>query len=154
MNGIQHADGSSKQRRVLLLRFHQPTVARTDRCGVWASSPVGARVRDPLKSWPRLPKILCPSVAPSCAQHCDLHETTAIMARTKEKQPVNGSKRHLLNDDPFELKDSAVRPSKKAKLLDDSDASDAEQGATLKVNDAYARRFEFNKKREETHRCM
>jgi protein KRI1 len=75
------------------------------------------------------------------------------MARTKEKQPANGTKRHLLNDDPFELKDSAVRPSKKAKLLDDSDNSDAEQGVTLKVNDAYARRFEFNKKREETHRC-
>jgi hypothetical protein len=77
------------------------------------------------------------------------------MARTKEKQPTNGAKRHLLNDDPFALKSIASRPSKKAKLLDDSDNSDAEQGGVeLKVNDEYARRFEYNKKREEKHRRM
>lgn len=59
----------------------------------------------------------------------------------------------MLSDDPFATKDSASRPSKKAKLLDDSDDSDAEQGGVaLKVNDEYARRFEYNKKREEKHR--
>jgi protein KRI1 len=76
------------------------------------------------------------------------------MAKTKERQPTNGTKRHLLNDDPFALQDATARPSKKAKLLDDSDNSDAEQGGvTLKVNDEYARRFEYNKKREEKHKC-
>lgn len=77
------------------------------------------------------------------------------MAKTKEKHSTNGGKRGLLSDDPFATKDSASRPSKKAKLLDDSDDSDAEQGGVaLKVNDEYARRFEYNKKREEKHRCM
>jgi protein KRI1 len=75
------------------------------------------------------------------------------MARTKDKQQTNGAKRHLLNDDPFAMQTIASRPAKKAKLLDDSDNSDAEQGGVeLKVNDEYARRFEYNKKREEKHR--
>jgi protein KRI1 len=77
------------------------------------------------------------------------------MARTKEKTAMSGAKRHLLNDDPFAMKSVASRPAKKAKLLDDSDNEDAEEPATtLKVNDEYARRFEYNKKREEKHRCM
>jgi protein KRI1 len=76
------------------------------------------------------------------------------MAKTKEKQLTNGGKRGLLNDDPFSTEKPASRPSKKAKLLDDSDNSDPDEGGvTLKVNDEYAKRFEFNKKREEKHRC-
>ncbi|KAH4353628.1 hypothetical protein HBH98_008110 [Parastagonospora nodorum] len=75
------------------------------------------------------------------------------MPRTKDKQATNGGKRHLLNDDPFALQKESSRPTKKAKLLDDSDNSDAEDGGvTLKVNDEYAKRFEYNKKREEKHR--
>lgn len=77
------------------------------------------------------------------------------MAKTKEMKPTNGAKRHLLNDDPFALKKESNRPNKKAKLLDDSDNSDVEDaGVTLKVNDEYAKRFEYNKKREEKHRRM
>ncbi|KAH7066020.1 hypothetical protein FB567DRAFT_599805 [Paraphoma chrysanthemicola] len=74
------------------------------------------------------------------------------MAKSKEKQSTNGHKRHLLDNDPFALKSAKERPAKKAKLLDDSDSSDAEGGVTLKVNDEYAKRFEYNKKREEKHR--
>lgn len=52
------------------------------------------------------------------------------------------------------------RPSKKARLLDDSDSEDGGVALTnghtvgeLKVNEEYAKRFEHNKKREEKHRC-
>jgi protein KRI1 len=77
------------------------------------------------------------------------------MAKSKEKSAANGGKRGLLSDDPFSTKDSTSRPSKKAKLLDDSDSSDNDEGGVaLKVNDEYARRFEYNKKREEKHRCL
>lgn len=47
-----------------------------------------------------------------------------------------------------------------AKDLLSSDGSDSEDGGAeiktgdLKVNQAYARRFEHNKKREELQRCM
>lgn len=75
------------------------------------------------------------------------------MGKSKEPQTANGHKRHLLADDPFAL-ESADRHSKKAKLLDDdSDDEDANEGHTLKVNDEYKRRFDYNKKREEKHRC-
>ncbi|KAH7073856.1 KRI1-like family C-terminal-domain-containing protein [Paraphoma chrysanthemicola] len=74
------------------------------------------------------------------------------MAKSKEMQSTNGHKRGLLDNDPFALKSAKERPAKKAKLLDDSDSSDAEGGVTLKVNDEYAKRFEYNKKREEKHR--
>jgi protein KRI1 len=76
------------------------------------------------------------------------------MAKTKGKVSENGAKRRLLNDDPF-LLDKADRPTKKAKLLDESDEDeDADEGGVaLKVNEDYARRFEHNKKREEKHRC-
>jgi protein KRI1 len=77
------------------------------------------------------------------------------MAKTNETKPAHGAKRHLLNDDPFALKKESSRPTKKAKLLDESDDSDAEgAGVELKVNDEYAKRFEYNKKREEKHRRM
>jgi protein KRI1 len=72
----------------------------------------------------------------------------------KEQQANNGHKRHLLADDPFALKSASDRPTKKAKLLDDSDDEDADAGHTLKVNDEYVKRFEYNKKREEKHRRM
>lgn len=75
------------------------------------------------------------------------------MVRSTEKHTSNGVKRGLLNDDPFAAKSANGRSSKKAKLLNDSDASDADEGGvTLKVNDEYARRFEYNKKREEKQR--
>lgn len=43
--------------------------------------------------------------------------------------------------------------TRKKVLFDDSD-NDSDGGADLKVNDAYAKRFEHNKKREELHRCQ
>lgn len=43
-------------------------------------------------------------------------------------------------------------PAKKVRLLDDSESSESEVEATLKVNEEYARRFEHNKKREEKQR--
>lgn len=54
-------------------------------------------------------------------------------------------------------KDKPSNPNKR-KLLDDSD-SESDDGAAIgsssfKVNEEYARRFEHNKKREETQRCM
>lgn len=77
------------------------------------------------------------------------------MARTKEKKHANGIKREL-DDNSAPVKPADARPSKKVKLLDDSDeGSDSEEGGvTLKVNEEYARRFEYNKKREEKHRRM
>jgi protein KRI1 len=59
---------------------------------------------------------------------------------------------------------SGERPSKRAKLLDDSDSenssNDGEGGVSLgshepelKVNEEYARRFEHNQKRAELHQC-
>jgi protein KRI1 len=78
------------------------------------------------------------------------------MAGLKDKKSSRSAKR--------ELKDASAapsathgRPAKKAKLLDNTDDedsdSDANQGGiSLKVNEDYARRFEYNKKREEQHR--
>lgn len=48
--------------------------------------------------------------------------------------------------------------SNKRKLLDDSDSDSDDAGAAIgssgfKVNEEYARRFEYNKKREEKQRC-
>lgn len=47
----------------------------------------------------------------------------------------------------------------KRKLLDDSDSDSEDGGAAvgdsgLKINEDYARRFEYNKNREEKHRCQ
>ncbi|KAF2734195.1 Krr1-domain-containing protein [Polyplosphaeria fusca] len=45
------------------------------------------------------------------------------------------------------------RPVKKARLLDDSDESESDEGGvSLKVNEEYAQRFEHNKKREDKQR--
>lgn len=153
---MQHGAGWSEHKRVLPGSTAQRVSWMLDDCGVWPSSPgrrQGLGRLDPLKSWrPRLPKILLRSHLPSL-RLAQLKTTT--MAKTKEKTSTNGGKRGLLNDDPFSTKEPTSRPSKKAKLLDDSDNSDAEEGGvTLKVNDEYARRFEYNKKREEKHRCM
>ncbi|CBX96882.1 hypothetical protein IAQ61_008170 [Plenodomus lingam] len=76
------------------------------------------------------------------------------MAGTKEKKHHNGVKREL-NGDSVAHKSMPERPAKKAKLLDNTDdeGSDEEEGGvSLKVNEEYARRFEYNKKREEKQR--
>lgn len=78
------------------------------------------------------------------------------MAATKEKRSANGMKRGVTGDAP-PLKSNGERPAKKAKLLDNTDDEDEDEdvgGVSLKVNEEYARRFEYNKKREEQHRCM
>lgn len=50
----------------------------------------------------------------------------------------------------------AGRPAKRAKLLDDDDASSVSGGeeVSFKINEEFARRFEYNKKREEKQRRM
>ena len=71
------------------------------------------------------------------------------MAGTKEKKHTKGVKR--------ELNSAAEPPTKKAKLLDNTDdegSDDDQGGVSLKVNEDYARRFEYNKKRAELHRRM
>jgi len=73
------------------------------------------------------------------------------MAGTKEKKHAKGVKR--------EMNSAAEPPTKKAKLLDNtddegSDDEDNQGGVSLKVNEDYARRFEYNKKRAELHRRM
>ncbi|KAF2855031.1 ribosome biogenesis protein-like protein Kri1 [Plenodomus tracheiphilus IPT5] len=76
------------------------------------------------------------------------------MAGTKEKKRHNGVKREL-NGDSIAQKSAPERPAKKAKLLDNTDdeGSDEEDGGvSLKVNEDFARRFEYNKKREEKQR--
>jgi len=42
-------------------------------------------------------------------------------------------------------------PSKRFKLLDDDSDQDGE--VELKVNQNFARKFQYNKEREEKHRC-
>jgi protein KRI1 len=77
------------------------------------------------------------------------------MAGTKDKKHSNGVKR-ALNGDSAPVKSATERPAKKAKLLDNTDdegSSDGDEGdISLKVNEKYAKRFEYNKKREEQHR--
>lgn len=58
-------------------------------------------------------------------------------------------------------KKMALKPEKsKRNLIDDSDSnSDSDEGGAqldnsgFKVNEEYARRFEYNKKREERQKC-
>lgn len=76
------------------------------------------------------------------------------MAGTKEKKHSSSMKREL-NGDSASRKSTTERPAKKAKLLDNTDdeGSDADEGGiSLNVNEDYARRFEYNKKREEKQR--
>ena len=71
------------------------------------------------------------------------------MAGTKDKKASKGVKR--------ESASTAEPPTKKAKLLDNTDdeGSDSDVGgASLKVNEDYARKFEHNKKRAEQFRRM
>lgn len=78
------------------------------------------------------------------------------MAATTEKRHTNGIKRER-HGDADATKRASQRPAKKAKLLDNTDDEESgadEGGASLKVNEDYARRFEYNKKREEQHRRM
>jgi protein KRI1 len=73
----------------------------------------------------------------------------------RKSKAANGSK-HSLGDDFIPLNGADERPSKKAKLLDDTDeedgSGDESGGVALKVNEEYAKRFEYNKKRAEKHR--
>ncbi|PVI01960.1 Krr1-domain-containing protein [Periconia macrospinosa] len=77
------------------------------------------------------------------------------MARTKDKGSSTAVKREF-SSEPATLNGQSDRPSKKTKLLDDTDDEAEEEGdgagASFKVNEEYARRFEHNKKREEQHR--
>ncbi|KAF1952065.1 Krr1-domain-containing protein [Byssothecium circinans] len=75
------------------------------------------------------------------------------MARSKADKSKKGVKREL-SDDSTPLEEPKAHPAKKTKLLDDSDDEvDEDDGdVSLKVNEEYARRFEYNKKREEKHR--
>lgn len=147
-------EGLRKHRRVLRLLFHAHCLRELTGAAVRVMPDQRQGPGDPREIlaaasqifvWPR-------SHLPSTFTQ---RRVTATMARTKEEKSANGHKRHLLGEDPFALRSANERPSKKAKLLDDSDDSDAEQAhGTLKVNEAYANRFEYNKKREEKHRCM
>ncbi|KAF2006117.1 Krr1-domain-containing protein [Amniculicola lignicola CBS 123094] len=75
------------------------------------------------------------------------------MASRTPAKPANGIKRERFLPTPVK-DDASARPAKKAKLLDDSDdESDHDDGGVeLKVNDEYAKRYEFNNKRAEKHR--
>ncbi|KAB2105305.1 hypothetical protein AG0111_0g6760 [Alternaria gaisen] len=69
------------------------------------------------------------------------------MAGTKDKKRTNGVKR--------ELNATSEPPTKKAKLLDNTDdeGSDSDHGGvSLKVNEEYARKYEHNKKQAEKFR--
>lgn len=69
-----------------------------------------------------------------------------------KSKSVNGTK-HRQHDD-LPLDSTHGRPAKKMKILDDDDDSgDDEVDVSLNVNEEYARRFEYNKKREEKQRC-
>lgn len=67
---------------------------------------------------------------------------------------INGNK-----DIKLVILEETSRPTKRAKLLDDSSESEdevdsaPEPNIVLKVNEDYAKRFEHNKKREEKQRC-
>lgn len=81
------------------------------------------------------------------------------MAKDKSKKAPNSTKHPLggdLGDDYISLNAPNERPSKKAKLLDDSDveSDNDDGGVSLKINEEYAKRFEYNKKRDERFRCM
>ncbi|KAF2280442.1 uncharacterized protein EI97DRAFT_464394 [Westerdykella ornata] len=74
------------------------------------------------------------------------------MTKDKEKRELKRTK-HSLGDDNAPLNAADERPTKKARLLDDSDGDGDDNGdIALKVNEEYARRFEHNKKRAERHR--
>jgi protein KRI1 len=75
------------------------------------------------------------------------------MAKDKMKKAAKAIKLDA-SDDYVSLDVAEARPTKKVKLLDDSDDDTEGDGdASLKVNEEYARRFEHNKKRAEQHRC-
>jgi protein KRI1 len=80
---------------------------------------------------------------PNNANNAPLGERPAKKAKLDDEPPAKKAK---LDDEP---------PAKKAKLLDHSDDepdSDQEGGIALKVNEEYAKRYEFNNKRAEKHR--
>lgn len=60
---------------------------------------------------------------------------------------------HGQNGDFIPLDSANNRPAKKLKIFDNDSGSESEDGGvSLKVNEEYARRFEYNKKREEKQR--
>jgi len=79
---------------------------------------------------------------------------TKRKADTLSQAPsTNGSKR---------VKQDVITNLNKPNLLGDSDLSSSEdesdggaqlEGSGFKINEEYAKRFEYNKKREELHRC-
>lgn len=57
----------------------------------------------------------------------------------------------------LEAEPAPDRPAKRVKIFDQSDSEDSgdgTDGVDLKVNEEFAKRFEYNKKREELQRCM
>ena len=72
-----------------------------------------------------------------------------------KSRPANGTK-HRQHDDTLLLDAANGRPAKKMKILgdDDDESGDNEVNVSLNVNEEYARRFEYNKKREEKQRRM
>ena len=76
------------------------------------------------------------------------------MPRPKKETP-NGVKRAHA-EEYIPLDSAANRPAKKTRLLGDSDeeTDDEAGGVSLNVNEDYARRFEYNKKREDKNRRM
>ena len=95
------------------------------------------------------------ALAPTPPKFCDhpaqanpTTTSTSNMAGTKEKKRTNGVKR--------ELNATSEPPTKKAKLLDNTDdeGSDSDHGGvSLQVNEEYARKYEHNKKQAERFRC-
>lgn len=94
------------------------------------------------------------ALAPTPPKFCDhpaqaspTTTSTSAMAGTKDKKRTNGVKR--------ELNATSEPPTKKAKLLDNTDdeGSDSDHGGvSLKVNEEYARKYEHNKKQAEKFR--
>jgi protein KRI1 len=92
---------------------------------------------------------------PNNANNAPLGERPAKKAKLDDEPPAKKAK---LDDEPpaKKAKLDDEPPAKKAKLLDHSDDepdSDQEGGISLKVNEEYAKRYEFNNKRAEKHRC-
>ncbi|KAL6702417.1 Kinetochore protein Spc24 [Coniothyrium glycines] len=77
------------------------------------------------------------------------------MARPpREGRSANSAKRGVSGDSTATMH-AVDRPAKKARLLDNTDDEGSDEdagGASLHVNEQYARRFEHNKKREEQQR--
>lgn len=67
-----------------------------------------------------------------------------------EMEPPSKRQKKVLLDASDSESDGGVSTKPKG-IFDENDSSNA---FTLKVNEGYAKRFEYNKKREEMQRCM